>query len=329
MAKAGEGFTFRCSLFKDGDIVNNPTLAAGDVVVVQDDDTVDNISALPTVVAGDNDVLNVTLSAAEMGGSAGDNVTVKFEDQAGAEWEPLVVDIPLTTRDVDDLAYPATSGRSIAVDASGRVDSDVQQIEGVDATNQIRDSILDDATRFSGADIAAILVDTGTAIPALIAALNDLSAADVMAQLNAYDSPTYTELLNFIQVIARSDAAINADLAAVIAAINNDEGSGAGDWTNLSDSLEAIADGSPSPLAVEWTYSVTEPDGVTPIQGVDVWVTTDVAGSNVVWRGMTDTFGAARDLTNSRHPWLDPGTYYFRRHKAGYNFPEYDTEVVS
>jgi hypothetical protein len=49
--------------------------------------------------------------------------------------------------------------------------------------NDIRDAILDDATRFSGADIAAILTDTNELqsdnVPSLIAALNDLSATDV------------------------------------------------------------------------------------------------------------------------------------------------------
>lgn len=45
-----------------------------------------------------------------------------------------------------------------AVDVNGRVD--VSEIKGVDATNQIRDAIINDETRFSGASIAAMLLNT-------------------------------------------------------------------------------------------------------------------------------------------------------------------------
>ena len=47
------------------------------------------------------------------------------------------------------------------------------------ARTPIQDLILSDSTPFQGADIADILVDTGTTIPALIAALNDPSAATI------------------------------------------------------------------------------------------------------------------------------------------------------
>lgn len=50
------------------------------------------------------------------------------------------------------------------IGASDSLQVDATQIEGSDATNQIRDAVLDDATRFSGADIAAILTDTGTTL---------------------------------------------------------------------------------------------------------------------------------------------------------------------
>jgi hypothetical protein len=72
----------------------------------------------------------------------------------------------------------------------------VMEIESADATDQIRDSILSDATRFKGVDISRILTDTGTTlddkiniiqadtttdIPALINALNDITVADIIA----------------------------------------------------------------------------------------------------------------------------------------------------
>jgi hypothetical protein len=79
--------------------------------------------------------------------------------------------------------------------------------------------------------------------------------------------------------------------------------------------------------AIEFTYTVTKPD-LTPIEGVQVWITTDSAGVNVVWNGDTDTFGVARD-DNAELPRLDPGTYFFFRNKSGYIFVDPDTEVVS
>ena len=78
--------------------------------------------------------------------------------------------------------------------------------------------------------------------------------------------------------------------------------------------------------AIEFTYTVT--DGADPIEGVDVWITTDLAGSNVIWNGVTNALGVALD-TNSEKPFLDAGTYYFWSQKAGYSFSNPDTEAVS
>lgn len=74
------------------------------------------------------------------------------------------------------------------------------------------------------------------------------------------------------------------------------------------------------------TYTVTDSVSSNPIPGVEVWITTDLAGNNVIWNGHTDTFGVARDENDNR-PFLDPGTYYFWSKKAGYTFPNPDTEV--
>jgi hypothetical protein len=110
MALPGVIYYGRLSLFDGADIVNNPTIAAGDVVVVKADGTVANITTLPTVNAADTDIVEYTLSVAEMAGSATETVTVKFEDQAGAEWDPVVIDILL---DQDVLAAIAAALASI------------------------------------------------------------------------------------------------------------------------------------------------------------------------------------------------------------------------
>lgn len=84
----------------------------------------------------------------------------------------------------------------------------------------------------------------------------------------------------------------------------------------------------PCATPVTYTYTVTNSGTGLPMEGVDVWITTDVGGANVVWCGVTDTFGAARDLYGNL-PVLDVGTYQFFRQRAGYLFANPDAEVVS
>lgn len=79
--------------------------------------------------------------------------------------------------------------------------------------------------------------------------------------------------------------------------------------------------------AIHYTYTVTDPL-LNPLEGVEVWFSTDVNGINIVWKGFTDIFGVARDELNDR-PWLDPGNYFVWSQKTGYSFVNPDTEVVS
>lgn len=81
--------------------------------------------------------------------------------------------------------------------------------------------------------------------------------------------------------------------------------------------------------AVEYTYTVTEDDGVTPIEGVSVWFCIDSAGNRVAQYGVSDAFGVTRIPNSNLKPRLDPGTYQLFRQKAGYTFDDPDTEVVS
>lgn len=80
--------------------------------------------------------------------------------------------------------------------------------------------------------------------------------------------------------------------------------------------------------AVEFTYTVTSSLGGAPIEGAQVWFSTDAGGGDVVWAGVTDAFGVARD-TAGNLPRMDPGTYFVWRQRAGFIFANPDTEVVS
>ena len=80
--------------------------------------------------------------------------------------------------------------------------------------------------------------------------------------------------------------------------------------------------------SIEFTYIVTDIITGLPIPDVNVWFSVDIAGLSIVWVGISDAFGVARD-TNGRLPRLDPGTYYVWRHDDNYIFSDPDIEVVS
>jgi hypothetical protein len=74
---------------------------------------------------------------------------------------------------------------------------------------------------------------------------------------------------------------------------------------------------------IEWVYTVTDSETpFAPIADVEVWVTTDLVGDNVIYSSTTNALGQVTF-------YLAAGTYYVWRQKAGYVFVNPDTEVVS
>lgn len=81
--------------------------------------------------------------------------------------------------------------------------------------------------------------------------------------------------------------------------------------------------------AIAFTYTVTNSVTLVPLDGVRVWIATDAAETNVIWSGVTDAFGVARDVKNNL-PRLNAGTYFFFRQKSNFTFsPVADPEDVS
>lgn len=141
--KKNAAFVFYVGLISQADtklLQANPTLAAGDVKVATDDAAPGNLATLPAVDADFTDRVKVSLSAGEMNG---DRVTVIFSDAAGAEWADLLIDIPTSVRQIDDLAFPTVSGRSTDVLATGEVPIDFDTSIGTLAAAQIEASALD------------------------------------------------------------------------------------------------------------------------------------------------------------------------------------------
>ena len=104
----------------------NPTLAAADFNVATDDGAPGALGTTPVVDADFTKRVKVTLAAGEMNGG---NVTLICSDAAGAEWCDLTINIQTSARQVDDLAFPVTSGRGLDVTATGAAGVDWANVE--------------------------------------------------------------------------------------------------------------------------------------------------------------------------------------------------------
>jgi hypothetical protein len=139
-----------------------------------------------------------------------------------------------------------------------------------------------------------------------------------------------TGVLGYGEYITGGTAAINPEYMAAYFGVNSTETSA----TAIEGSVvKEIMDGICTPTvfpagAIDFTYTVTDSVTTLPIEGVEVWISTDNPAVNIVWKGDTDAFGVARDV-HGELPALDAGTYYFWRQKAGYTFSDPDTEVAS
>lgn len=154
-----------------------------------------------------------------------------------------------------------------------------------------------------------------------------LAMVDDVANHNA-TAANQTLIVQMLMLMCRKDAGLKTDIAAALAQINSNEGSGAGTFDSVTDSEQAIADavagvgGAVGPGATPYTDTVESPAG-TPLAGAAVWVTTDAAGLNTIAGTLvTDAFGSFLFM-------LDPGTYYLWVQKAGHNFSNPTTIVVS
>jgi hypothetical protein len=90
----------------------------------------------------------------------------------------------------------------------------------------------------------------------------------------------------------------------------------------LSSTHGAGAWGSSTVGAGSISHSITVDDGSNPLDGVDVWVSTNESGTNVIARASTNAFGIVTFM-------LDAGTYYCWKQLAGYAFTNPQTFTVA
>lgn len=230
--KKGVEFIFYISLVSQAStkvMQSNPTISAGDFKVSIDGGALANPATLPAVTPASSKMVKVTLSTTEMDG---DNITFVASDASGAEWCDLVVNIQTSARQIDDLAYPAVSGRSTAIDASGQVtvgtiaanvitptaiqnDAFVAAKFAADVTTELQSGL---ATAASVATLQTSVDDlpTNGELATALAAADDAvltAVATRASQSSVDDLPTNTEL-------ATSQAAADDATLAAIAAVD-------------------------------------------------------------------------------------------------------------
>lgn len=173
------------------------------------------------------------------------------------------------------VSPPTAADIKTALEADGsKLDHLWEMTEDDGGVRRFTENALEEAPSSSGLDAAGVRTAIG------------LSSANLDTQLSTID--------------ANVDA-ILVDTGTTIPALIN---AGAGAGTILH------------------TYTVTDSGDGSPIDGVEVWVSTDAAGVNVVASGYTNSSGVFSVM-------LDAGTYYFWRKRSGYNFTNPDTETVA
>jgi hypothetical protein len=150
-----------------------------------------------------------------------------------------------------------------------------------------------------------------------------LAAGDIKVSVNLGANwsniatlPTSTTTGNLI--VALTAAEMNANL--IIVAFVDAAGA---EWCDLTVSIptvQAVTVTTPGPGSTSWPITITV--GGLPKDGVDVWVSTDAPGSNVIARGSTNSSGVVTFM-------LDAGTYYAWKQLAGYTFTNPESFVVT
>ena len=143
--KKGVAYSFELSLVDSANRPQfkiNPTIASGDFLVSQNGGALAPLATTPTVTPAGSTIVTVSLSSAEMNA---DKVFVQAHDVSGSQWDDVSIFIDNNVRNIDDVAFPTVSGRSLAVDTSGDV-----------AVSSIAPNTITDATilRYRGAVVA-------------------------------------------------------------------------------------------------------------------------------------------------------------------------------
>jgi len=152
--------------------------------------------------------------------------------------------------------------------------------------------------------------ETGVSINALTPLANQMAKLD-----DAHSTGFYTETIACTTANGYEDG--KTYTVYIEATVDSDTGGISYSFTAYSQLGGATAG------AISWTYTLTDSVSGAAIDGAEIWVTSDVAGTNVLASGTTDSAGQVTFM-------LDSGTVYVFAKKAGYNIDASpDTEVVA
>ena len=202
-AKKNEALVFSGSLeavATAGDFQVNPTLATGDFKTSKDGGALANLATLPTVTPAGGSLVQFSLSAAEMNG---DHIVVVCKDAAGDEWRDVNFSTLTSTRDIDDLAFPTTSGRGLGVTAGGTVGIDWANVENpttavnLSATNIDVDQVVASVSGNVGGSVASVTGLTPSRLDVDVssrASPTNITAGTMTTTTNLTNAPTNGDL---------------------------------------------------------------------------------------------------------------------------------------
>jgi len=230
------------------------------------------------------------------------DVKIAIDDGAPANLGTLpTVDADFTKRVKVTLSQAETNGDNLSIrfsDASGA--------EWCDLAVEIQTSIQTLDTIDTNVD--SILLDTGT--DGVIVATNNDKTGYGLAN-DAITSATYDETTAF--------PIKSADIGATQIARVGADGDTLETLSDQIDNCETLGVG-----ATAVTYTQYAADGVTPLADVDIWATSDEAGTNIIASGITTDEGKWTFYTDI----ASGNKVYIWRKKAGWNFSNPDTEAV-
>lgn len=242
--KRGVAYQFYMALFQQaspGSMKANPTLAAGDVKISKDGGATANLTTLPAATPAAGNAILVSVSATEM---TADDVTIAFVDAAGAEWMDAFVHIQPQARALGDLAFPATSGRSMVVDASGLVDANTVSVGATGAgTAQTARDLGASVLLSVGAGTGQVNLASGLVRSDVLRINNTVqTAADVGALVATVGTPAGASVSADVAAVKAVDDAIKAktdNLPAAPASTTNITGGTITTVTNLTNAPTA------------------------------------------------------------------------------------------
>jgi len=280
-------------------------------------DTQDIQSRLPAALVGGR--IDANTGAISADSTAADNLEAMLDGTGGVVLSLSQLAIVATDGNPNVLLGGSGAGNGFGFSRSGAGNAFDSEFIGQISSAVAAELVTYDAatgaeittvTNYLDTEIATILEDTGTTIPAQIAALTIPSAATIAdAVWDEATSGHVTAGTTGAAIVAAGNAGDpwGTEVPGAYAA-----GTAGYKFGNL-----AVAGGG----AITYNYTVTT-DGSTPIPDVDVWVTSDSAGTQILASGRTNQSGVVTF-------YLDAGTVYVWCQKSGYNFSNPDVEVVS